>query len=410
MSEQSRFLDKHTPPHIITLVIVTGAGALNMNIALPSLPGIATYFGVSYSYAQLLISAYLAATAAVQLIIGPLSDRFGRRPVLLACIGIFLVASLVCIFAPNFQILLVARLVQTVIVAGLVLSRAAVRDMHEPARAASLFGYITMGMAVVPMVGPAIGGVLDEMFGWQASFLVSLLFGCLAFGLVISDMGETNKHPSANFAAQFRAYPELIRSRRFWGYALSAAFTSGSFFAFLGGAPYVSVTHLGLSPSEVGFYFALTAVGYMAGNFISGRYTERFGINSMLLSGNVISALGMVASILTFAAGSNHPLAFFGYMIFIGFGNGISLPSANAGIVSVRPHLAGSAAGLGGALMIGGGAGLSVLSGAVLSPESGAYPILYIMLISAIAGALMALYVMHVARQVALEANEPARQ
>lgn len=407
MSEQSRFLDRHTPPHITTLVIVTGAGALNMNVVLPSLPGIATHFGVSYSYVQLLISAYLAATAAMQLIIGPLSDRFGRRPVMLTCVGIFLVATLVCIFAPNFQTMLAARLVQTVIIAGLVLSRAVVRDMHEPARAASLFGYITMGMAVVPMIGPAIGGVLEEIFGWQAAFSVTLVFGIVVFGMVMADMGETNKYPSANFAAQFRSYPELIRSRRFWGYALSAAFTSGSFFAYLGGAPYVSVTHLGLSPSELGFYFALTAVGYMAGNFLSGRYTERFGINTMLLSGNLISALGMIGSILTFAAGSNHPLAFFGYMIFIGLGNGISLPSANAGIVSVRPHLAGSAAGLGGALMIGGGAALSVLSGAVLSPQSGAYPILYIMLISSIAGALMALYVMHVARQVALETREP---
>ena len=116
----------------------------------------------------------------------------------------------------------------------------------------------------------------------------------------------------------------------------------------------------------------------------------------------------MIGSIVTFAFEASHPLAFFGYMVFLGLGNGISLPSANAGVVSVRPHLAGSAAGLGGALMIGGGAGLSVLSGSMLSPETGPYPLLYIMLMSSIAGAAMALYVMHVARQVTLEASEPA--
>ncbi len=408
MSQTSRFLDRQSPPHIATLVIVTGAGALNMNVLLPSLPGIAEYFNVSYSFVQLLISAYLAATAVMQLVIGPLSDRYGRRPVMLACVGIFLAATVVCIFAPNFETLLVARLVQTFVVSGLVLSRAVVRDIHEPNKAASMFGYITMGMALVPMVGPMIGGVLDEIYGWRAAFSVSLAFGVLVLALVYLDMGETNRHPSKNFAAQFRAYPELFRSRRFWGYALSAAFTSGSFFAFLGGAPYVSVNYLGLSPSELGAYFALTALGYMAGNFLSGRYTQRIGINSMLLAGNLIVALGLLGSIATFAAGFTHPMSFFGYMIFLGLGNGIALPSANAGVVSVRPHLAGSAAGLGGALMIGGGAVLSVLSGALLSPQSGPYPMLYLMLLSSIAGALTALYVIHVARQVALEAGEPA--
>ncbi|MEX3009509.1 multidrug effflux MFS transporter [Hoeflea sp. TYP-13] len=387
---------------------MTGAGALNMNVLLPSLPGIARDFGVSYSYVQLLISAYLAATAFMQLIIGPLSDRFGRRPVLLVSLAIFIAATILCIFAPNFEILLIGRLIQTIVVSGLALSRAIVRDMVGTDEAASMFGYITMGMALVPMIGPMIGGVLDEIYGWQAAFAVSLVFGIFVLMLVWSDLGETNRNRSASFGAQFRAYPELIRSRRFWGYALSAAFTSGSFFAFLGGAPYVSVEFLGLSPSGLGAYFALTALGYMGGNFISGRYSQRFGINTMLLSGNIITALGMVGSIITFSLGSTHPMAFFGYMIFIGVGNGISLPSANAGVVSVRPHLAGSAAGLGGALMIGGGAALSVLSGSMLSPETGPYPLLYIMLISAIAGAMMALYVIHVARQVALQASEPA--
>ncbi len=402
LRQRSNFLNRNTPPHIATLVIITGAGALNMNIVLPSLPGIASYFDVSYSYVQLLISAYLAATAIMQLIIGPLSDRYGRRPVMIISISIFLAATLLCIFATSFEMLLAGRMIQTVIVSGLALSRAAVRDMVDTDEAASMIGYITMGMALVPMVGPMIGGILDEIFGWQAAFSVSLVFGVLVLLLVVLDMGETNKNPTMSFKAQFGAYPELVRSRRFWGYALSAAFTSGSFFAFLGGAPYVSINMLGLRPSELGAYFALTAVGYMAGNFLSGRYAKRVGINTMLLAGNIVAGCGMIGSIITFSMGATHPLAFFGFMAFMGLGNGISLPSANAGVVSVRPHLAGSAAGLGGALMIGGGAVLSVLSGAMLGPQTGPYPILYLMLLSSVFGAGMALYVMHVARQVAL--------
>ncbi|WP_419912926.1 multidrug effflux MFS transporter [Hoeflea sp.] len=408
MNKDIRFLDRRTAPHIATLVIMTGAGALNLNILLPSLPGIAREFGVSYSYAQLLISAYLGATAFMQLIIGPLSDRFGRRPVMLASLLVFFAATVLCLLAPNFQVLLIGRLIQTAIVSGLVLSRAVVRDMVGADEAASMFGYITMGMALVPMVGPLIGGILDEIYGWRAGMGLTLAFGLLVLVLVWLDLGETNKNRSASFGAQFRAYPELIRSRRFWGYALSAAFTSGSFFAFLGGAPYVSVEFLGLRPSELGFYFALTAIGYIAGNFVSGRYTHVFGINNMMLNGNIVTGLGMIGSIVTLSLGFTHPMAFFGYMLFVGIGNGISLPSANAGIVSVRPHLAGSAAGLGGALMIGGGAALSVLSGSMLNPQTGPYPLLYIMLISAAAGVVTALYVIHVARQVALEARETA--
>tara|TARA_R110000751_G_scaffold146094_5_gene249709 strand:- start:4346 stop:5572 length:1227 start_codon:yes stop_codon:yes gene_type:complete len=406
--EKIRFLDRKTPPHIATLVIITAAGALNMNVVLPSLPGIAEYFSVSYSYVQLLISAYLAATAVMQLLIGPLSDRYGRRPVMLISLTIFLAASILCIFAPNFEILLLGRMIQTVVVSGIALSRAVVRDMVGMEDAASLIGYISMGMAVVPMFGPLIGGVLEEFFGWQAAFFVTLIFGTFVFVLVFFDMGETNKARSRSIGEQFKAYPELFRSRRFWGYALSAAFTSGAFFAFLGGAPYISINMLGLSPSELGAYFALTAIGYMLGNYFSGRYSKRIGINRMMLLGNVVAGTGMIMAIITFAAGATHPLAFFGFMAFVGLGNGISLPNANAGVVSVRPHLAGSASGLGGALMIGGGAALSVLSGAALGPETGPYPLLCIMLVSSILGACAALYVMRVAKQADRELGETA--
>ncbi|MEM6462102.1 MAG: multidrug effflux MFS transporter [Pseudomonadota bacterium] len=404
MIKDSRFLDRNTAPHIATLVIITGAGALNLNILLPSLPGIAREFGVSYTYAQLLISAYLGVTALVQLIIGPLSDRFGRRPVLIASMWVFVIATVASMLAPNFQVLLAARIIQTAVISGLALSRAIVRDMVDTDKAASMIGYITMGMALVPMIGPMIGGVLDEIYGWRAAMGISLVFGVFVLVLVYLDLGETNLHRSASFGAQFRAYPELVRSRRFWGYALSAAFTSGSFFAFLGGAPYVSIEFLGLTPSEVGLYFAFTAIGYLIGNFLSGRYSQRFGINNMMLAGNIATSLGMVGSIATFSIGIDHALAFFGFMLFVGLGNGISLPNANAGLVSVRPHLAGSASGLGGALMIGGGAALSVLSGAMLSAQTGPYPLLYIMLLSAIAGVATALYVIYIARQVAMQA------
>ena len=388
-----------TPPHILTLVLAASTGALAINIFLPSLPGIARHFDADYAVVQLTVSLYLAATAIFQLGIGPASDRFGRRPVMLACFGLFMVGSLATIMAPTIEFLLAARVLQAFAAAGIVLSRAIVRDTVSTEDAASQIGYVTMGMAVVPMIAPAIGGMLDEAYGWQAAFMLTLGFGAVAFLVVFLDLGETNHHRSSSMIAQFRTYPVLFRSRRFWGYTLTAAFTSGTFFAFLGGGPYVATEILGLRPSQYGLYFALLSAGYMAGNFLSGRYARRIGINLMMLAGNVVTAIGMIVSLCLFSAGFDHPLSLFGPVAVVGVGNGLTLPSANAGIVSVRPQLAGSASGLGGALQIGGGATLSVLAGALLTPQSGPFPLLWVMLVSALGAIAATFYVAHVARQ-----------
>lgn len=395
------FLNRATPPHIMTLVIATATSAVAMNVFLPSLPGMARYFQADYALVQLTVSLYLAATALLQLLIGPLSDRFGRRPVMLACFLIFMAGTLAAIYAPTIELLLVARLLQAFSAAGMVVSRAVIRDTVGPDEAASKIGYVTMGMTLAPMLGPMVGGYLDEIYGWHSTFLLTLGFGVLAFVVVYLDLGETNRQTSSSFAAQVRTYPELFGSRRFWGYTLTAAFTSGAFFAFLGGGPYVATEMLRMKPSDYGLYFAILSIGYMLGNFFSGRFSREIGINRMMLIGNVVATVGMSISILLFAAGYYHALSLFGPAFFTGVGNGVTLPNANAGIVSVRPHLAGSASGLGGAMQIGGGAALSVIAGASLSPASGPYPLLYVMALSSLAGVLATLYVIRVARNEA---------
>lgn len=389
---------RFSPPHIFTLVIATATGALAMNVFLPSLPAIARHFDTDYSIVQLAVSLYLAATAVLQLGIGPASDRFGRRPVMLFCFSIFLLGSVAAIFAPTIELLLAARIMQAFSAAGMVLSRAIVRDTVSTENAASKIGYITMGMSLVPMIGPIIGGLLDEHYGWQSTFVLTFVFGLLAFALVYVDLGETNNNRSSSLIAQVKGYPQLFASRRFWGYTATAAFTSGTFFAFLGGGPYVATEILGLRPSGYGLYFALISVGYMLGNFLSGRYSRSFGLNRMMLVGNIIMVLGVSAALILFELGYVHPLSLFGPAGLMGIGNGMTLPNANAGIVGVRPHLAGSASGLGGSLQIGGGAVLATVAGALLTPTSGATPLIWVMLISSVAAVGASLYVMHVAR------------
>ena len=227
----SNYLDRGSPPHITTLVLATSVGSLAMNVFLPSLPGMARYFQTDYAYVQLAVSLYLGATAVLQLLIGPASDRFGRRPLMLVCFLVFLIGTVAAIFAPTIEILLGCRVLQAFAVAGVVLSRAIVRDTVGASEAASRMGYITMGMAVVPMIGPMIGGFLDEIYGWKAAFVLTLAFGVVAFAVVYFDLGETNRRRTSGLAAQFATYPALLRSPLFWSYSLTAAFTSGAFFS-----------------------------------------------------------------------------------------------------------------------------------------------------------------------------------
>lgn len=376
----SRFLDRRTAPHITTLILLAGLSALAMNIFLPSLPGMTAYFQTDYRLMQLSVALYLGVNAVLQLIVGPISDRWGRRPVVLWGVAIFLLATLGCVLAENVYVFLTFRMMQATIVAAMVLSRAIVRDMVPEAQAASMIGYVTMGMAVVPMIGPAIGGVLDAAFGWQSNFWLLLALGALVLWITWCDLGETAPLTGRTMTQQFREYPDLFASPRFWGYALASGLSSGSFFAYLGGAPFVGDQVFGLPPEILGVYFGAPAIGYMLGNYISGRFSVRIGINRMVYWGTMINAAGIALNLALFYGGFGTAISFFGLMTFMGLGNGMTIPNATAGALSVRPHLAGTASGLAGALMIGLGAALSALAGAMLTPQTGAYPLLWIML------------------------------
>lgn len=399
-----RFLDRRSPPHLLTLILLAGLAAMAMNVFLPSLPNMAEDFGVDYRVMQLSVPAYLAVNALLQILVGPLSDRYGRRPVILGSLLLFLLATLGTLLAPTAEVFLFFRMLQAVIVAGMVLSRAVVRDMVPEAQAASMIGYLTMGMAVVPMLSPILGGALDAAFGWQGSFAVMLLAGAGVLALAWADLGETATSRPASFAAQFREYPHLLAARRFWGYCGAATFTSGSFFAYLGGAPWVGSEVFGLSAGAVGVYLGVPALGYILGNFLSGRYSTRIGTDRMVLWGAIVVSAGLMASLLTFRAGWQAPALFFGLFAFMGLGNGMVLPNATAGMLSVRPRLAGTASGLGGAITIGGGAALAALAGMLLTPGSGPYPLLLLMLAAALAAIPCILYVMHRRRRLGSEA------
>ncbi len=375
----AHFFDRTTPPHMFTLVMLAGLSALNMSLFLPSLNAIAAEYGVDYSVMQLAVSGYFAATAIMQIIVGPISDRFGRRPVVLVGFAIFTAASAGAALAPSGAAFLGFRLVQATVATGMVLSRAVVRDLVSQDKAASMIGYVTLGMSIMPMIGPFIGGAVDEFLGWRANFWLLTLMGFLMVVLVWADQGETVRDRGVPFREQVKQYPALLTSPRFWGYVMCTAFAAGAYYALLGGASLVASGVFGLSPLQTGLALGSPTVGYAVGNYISGRYSVRFGVNRMTLVGTGIASAGLAVSLAISLSGYESALLFFGFCTFLGLGNGLTIPNATAGMLSVRPHLAGTASGLGGAIMVTGGAALSAIAGSSLSPEAGSLPLQAIM-------------------------------
>lgn len=366
----------------MTLVLMAGLGAMNMSVFLPALPHMATHFETNYGTMQLSVSLYFAATAILQVIIGPISDNYGRRPVMLGCAVVFVLATVGCLLSTSVEMFLVFRMMQGCVAAGLALSRAIVRDMVPAEQAASMIAYVTMGMSLVPMVAPMIGGGLDQIFGWQAIFIFLILCGIALLVLIAYDLGETRSGEGVGFKAQFKGYPELLTSTRFWGYVMSSACASGAFFVFLGGAPLVATKIYGLNSFWSGVGFGAPAIGYMVGNFIAGRYSVDLGINTMILRGSLLTTGLLAAAVILTMLNLGGPLVFFGASALVGLGNGMVIPNASAGTVSVRPALAGTASGLGSAIMVGLGAAMSALAGPALQIAPGAQTLQVLMLIS----------------------------
>ena len=394
-----------TPPRLLTLIGLTGLSTVSLNLFLPSLAHMAADFETSYALVSLAVAGYLGMTAVLQLILGPLSDRYGRRPVALGALLIFVLASTGCMLARDIGVFLAFRLLQGVMITGWVVALAAIRDTAPAREAASRIGYLSMAMALAPMLGPVLGGVLDAAFGWRASFLTFAILGVAMWGLCWLDFGETHHSRSSTVWQQFQAYPALFQAPLFWGYALCTAFSTGAFYTFLAGAPWVASVALALSPAALGFYIGTITAGFMLGSFLSGRYAQRIALSTMMLTGRIVACAALTLGLGATIAGYVHSLVFFGTTVFVGIGNGLTLPSSNAGALSVHPSLAGSAAGLLGASTVAIGALLTSSTGALLTDANAVYAVLGMMLFCSLLGLAAALFVQRFKQHKSLESK-----
>nr|WP_282571966.1 Bcr/CflA family efflux MFS transporter [Roseomonas acroporae] len=354
------------------MVAMTGLSAFTMQILIPSLPTLAVALGVGYGTAQLTLTLYLAGIALGQLLYGPLSDRFGRRPLLLGGLALYAAASLAAALAPAAGWLIAARIAQAVGgCAGQVLGRAMIRDTWPRDRAASVMGYVTMAMTVAPMVSPTLGSLLDARFGWRATMLACLAAGLALLLAVRRHLPETlaAPQPLPGLPGLAGAYAQLGRLAAFRAFAAVTATSTGVFFAFLAGAPRVVVDGLGYGAHAFALGFAGLALTFAFGSFLAGRFSPRFGVLRMLRIGTAITTLSALATLLSVLLLPPSLPALFVPVILMTIGNGLTQPNAIAGAVSVRPQLAGTASGLTGCLQMGFGALVTALVGVT---ESGA--------------------------------------
>lgn len=380
-------------PSLVTLILLTGLSVLALNMFLPSLARMADDFGVSYALAALSVSGFLVISALLQIIMGPLSDMYGRRPIMLGGLVIFTLASAGCLLAQDIRLFLFFRVLQAAMVTGMVLSRAVVRDIAPREEAARLLGQIGMVMALAPLLGPVFGGFLDEVFGWRANFVAFTVMGAVMFWVVWTRFGETNQELSESFGAHFRQYPALVSDRLFWAYSICLVFSIAAFYGFLGGAALVGEELFGLTPSQVGMGLGSISGGFMLGNFLTGRLSGRIPVIRLMLWGRSLATLGPLVAGGLMVLGLFHPAVLFGGAVFVGLGNGLTLPGANAGVMSINPRLAGAASGLSGAMTVLGGAIATSLTGTYAVGQAGGYVLLGFLSLSSLVGLAATLWI-----------------
>jgi len=358
---------------LLLLVAISAIGPITLNGVLPATSVVMRELSTTYESAQLVLTVFLAANLVSQLLMGPLADQYGRRPIMLINLVIFVVGSLICANAPSIEILLFGRFVQGVGVAVCVfLPRTIVRDVHSADKAASVIGYMTTAMMVAPLFGPAIGGWITDTYSWRYMYWVLATLGSILvlatwlfqYETLASLREGANKAHRVSKPAFFHSSGLLLSDRKFLSCALMQTGAVGVYYSFLSGGPFVGMESRGMSASSYGAWFSMVAVGYLSGNLTAGRLSERLGVRRMILLGQVPFLLGII---LFWALSPwEHPLTLFLPMLVLAFSNGMNLPSMISLAMGIRPALAGTASGLSGSMQTAFAIFLSLVVGFLL--------------------------------------------
>lgn len=335
---------------IAALAAITLIGPLSIHIFLPLMPEVKRAFAIPDSLVGLAYSISLLSFASATLVYGALSDRHGRRPVLLAGLALFCAGSAVTAVADSVAVLLAGRVLQSLGAGcGVTLARAIARDTFGTESLVKVVAYLTMAATLGPMLTPLLGGVLSDAFGWRSVFWVCLLAGATLFTAVYLVLRETR--PAADLAHQspqlWRNYAALFSQPRFCAFVLNTGFASGTFMCIATASAFLMQDYLGRSATEFGLYFLMMPAGFIFGNLLSSRLARRVPVETMVLAGSVTQAAVVAIMSALIMAGWLTPLTLFVPGALSTFAQGLSIPNAQVGAIRVKPHLAGTAAGIG---------------------------------------------------------------
>jgi MFS transporter, DHA1 family, multidrug resistance protein len=349
---------------LLTLTMTSSLGMVASTIYVPSIPAIAGAFETSISRVQLTFVGYLLAFAASMLVLGPLSDRYGRRRTILCGLVLSAISSVACAISPTIEFLIAARVVQGIgACAGLVVGRAITREVWGREAAARVIAGRAIAATLMQAFAPVLGGYLQEWFGWRCNFVVVAVIACAAIVLVTRYVPEvrTSTATPSRTGGMLASYRTLIGTRRFLSYAFTAAGSHAGFHIFAAGAPAVLIVGFGIRPEDYGFYASLPPMGFLVGSFLSNRLTRRLGIDGLITIGCtvLIPAASIMVTLALLSVAS--PYAVIGPMILICCGSGLITPNATAGSLGVNAGMVGTASGLGSFMQMTGAAGATAL-------------------------------------------------
>ncbi len=335
------------------LLLITGClmlQPLSTDLYLPSLPHLATDFAVSPAAVQQTLSMFVIGFGSAQLISGPLSDRYGRRPVLMGGLSIFLLASIACALAPTLDWLVFGRFVQSVgCCTAVVVARAIIRDAYSPSEGARVLAKASSLLAAAPLLGPILGGYLQVAFGWRAAFAAISLIGLIVWIAAMRSLRETNQAPNMNamkLSGLLHSYREVMTTPAFWAYALPGAISYAAIFSFISGSSFVLIRVLGVSTQTYGLLYAIGVGGYLSGTLIGRRLLGKIGIDHTLARGTALGLAGGIGFLALVLAGVQHWALVVMAQFAVMAAHGINFPCTQSGSVAPFPRQAGAAAGL----------------------------------------------------------------
>lgn len=374
------------------LAMLTALGPLSTDFYLPSLPDIVRVMETDVAGAQTTLSAFLFGFAGGQILWGPLSDRLGRRPVLLTGLALFTLATLACALAPSIEALTVARAVQALGASGpIVLGRAMVRDLYEGPRAGRELARMGMIMGLVPAVAPVLGGVLQQAFGWRSTFVASLAFAAVlavVVGLLLPETLKTRSREPLSLLAIIKGFGTLLQNRAYRVYVGLTALAYGGLFAFISGSSFVLIGIHGLTPAQYGLSFGFGVLGFILGTILAQRLVGRRGMDGVIALGVACLAGGGLTMLLCVLTGFAGPFGVIVPMALYACGVGLTMPQAQASAMMPFPDRAGAASSFTGLCQMLFSACVGLLVGHAL--KSGALPLPLVM--SAIGVAALVLF------------------